>query len=87
MNLGTRIRSLGSVAASVAAMVLLAGPLGAQQGSTTGAIAGRALDNAGAPITGVEITATNVETGVTRLTVTNERGRFTFALLQPGSYT
>ena len=69
----------------IAMLVFLAVPATAQESSTTGAIAGRALDNTGSQMTGVQIVLRNVDTGVQRMTTTNDAGRFIFALLPPGN--
>ncbi|MGH7573458.1 MAG: carboxypeptidase-like regulatory domain-containing protein, partial [Gemmatimonadota bacterium] len=80
-----------SCAALVVALTLLAlaGPVDllAQQGVTTGAIAGQIVDNAGAPLAGAAVTVRSVETGATRAVLTNEAGRYSAGFLQPGLYT
>lgn len=59
----------------------------AQTGSlTTGSIAGKVTDNAGAPLPGVTVTATSLETGMTRSTYTGSDGAYDFNLLPPGNY-
>ncbi len=50
-------------------------------------IAGTVSDSSGALIPGVEVTAKNVNTGITDTRVTNETGSFVFPSLQPGTYT
>jgi Carboxypeptidase regulatory-like domain/TonB-dependent Receptor Plug Domain len=49
-------------------------------------LSGTVSDPTGALIPGVEITAKNVDTGVTATSVTNESGTYRFASLQPGNY-
>src|SRR5215470_5338738 len=49
-------------------------------------LSGIATDATGALIPGVEITATQTETGVVSTTVTNESGTYQFPSLQPGPY-
>ena len=44
-------------------------------------------DGTGAVIPGVDVTATNVETGVVTTALTNEAGAYNFASLLPGTYT
>jgi hypothetical protein len=46
-----------------------------------------AVRDPGGVIPGVEVALTNEKTGVTRSTVTNERGEYNFPNLDPGSYT
>jgi hypothetical protein len=49
-------------------------------------IGGTASDPTGALIPGVEVTATNVNTGINTTQVTNEAGAYTIPSLQPGTY-
>ncbi|MBI4463721.1 MAG: carboxypeptidase regulatory-like domain-containing protein, partial [Acidobacteria bacterium] len=53
---------------------------------TTGSILGRVQDQTGAVVPGVSVTARNLETGLTRTVVTNERGRYQILSLPPGNY-
>jgi Carboxypeptidase regulatory-like domain len=55
----------------------------AQSNATVG---GTVSDAAGAVIPGVEVNATNVNTGIMSTQVTNETGTYNFASLQPGAY-
>src|SRR5213078_1991278 len=69
----------------VAAVLLcssLASPVFAQNASVTGTVA----DSAGALIPGVEVTATNINTGIVATSISNETGAYNFASLQPGIY-
>src|SRR5206468_9802487 len=50
------------------------------------ALTGTVNDSSGALIPGVEVTATNVNTGIASASITNEAGSYLFASLQPGSY-
>ncbi len=50
-------------------------------------VTGTVADATGALIPGVEVTAKNVNTGITTTRVTNETGNYDFPSLQPGSYT
>src|ERR1051326_6396352 len=52
----------------------------------TGTIGGRVSDSAGAVVPGASVVVTAEGTNVTRTTVTNEDGFFSFAALQPGGY-
>ncbi len=49
-------------------------------------IGGTVSDASGALIPGVEVTATNVNTGITSTQVTNEAGAYQLPSLQPGTY-
>ena len=73
----------------VLGIVILAGRgAGAQVGSTTDIIMGRAIGADSAPVAGARIEVTSAETGITRRKTTNERGEF--SILFPdggGSYT
>jgi hypothetical protein len=51
------------------------------------AATGTVTDASGALIPGVEVKATNVDTGVSSTTVTNETGSYNFPSLLPGKYT
>src|SRR5437870_11133741 len=50
-------------------------------------LSGTAADASGALIPGVEVTAKNINTGITDTRLTNETGNFVFPSLQPGTYT
>src|SRR5262245_25500969 len=49
-------------------------------------VGGTVSDTSGAFIPGVELTATNVNTGIVMTVISNEAGSYQFASLQPGSY-
>jgi hypothetical protein len=51
------------------------------------AVTGTVTDASGALIPGVEVKASNVDTGVSSTTVTNETGSYNFPSLLPGKYT
>src|SRR5690349_21494859 len=51
-----------------------------------GSVDGIVKDPSGALLTGVKITLKNVDTQITRATMSNEEGYFFFPLVQPGSY-
>jgi hypothetical protein len=65
--------------------VLLSSGLHGQTVST-GALAGVALDSSGAQLPGVLLCLSNWETGHTESATSDERGRFSFLLLSPGTY-
>src|SRR6185369_11373411 len=52
----------------------------------TGSISGTVSDQAGAVVTGAQVTATNVGTGLTRTTTTGESGTFNLTELPAGMY-
>ena len=81
MQLTTRLRVLLTVALFAFAG---AGPALAQ--STTGEIRGRVRSQDGQPVESVALTARNVDTGLTRSSVSGEGGFYTIRLLPPGTY-
>ena len=52
----------------------------------TAQISGTARDQSGAVLPGVEVIATQAETGIARMTVTNETGAFALPNLPVGPY-
>jgi hypothetical protein len=64
----------------------LTGGAFAQTSSTSGEISGVVADSSGGVLPGVTVTATNTETGQTRIVVTDESGAYTMGLLPPGTY-
>jgi hypothetical protein len=50
-------------------------------------VSGTVTDPSGAQIVGAEVTAQNIDTGVSSPTKTNQAGIFSFPSLQPGKYT
>src|SRR5438552_9888126 len=50
-------------------------------------LSGTVVDASGALIPGVEVTAKNINTGISDTRLTNESGSFVFPSLQPGTYT
>lgn len=77
-------RLLSAFGAAVLASLLLAVPAAAQV--TTADITGRVLDQNGAAVANVTITARNAATGQERTTQSDERGNYTIAKLSPGTY-
>jgi hypothetical protein len=49
-------------------------------------VTGTVSDASAALIPGVEVTATNVNTGIEQISLTNETGNYNFVSLQPGTY-
>ena len=56
------------------------------QTSSTGAVTGSVKDSTGAAIANATVTLTSLETGQTRVTVTNGGGTYNLSLLPPGTY-
>lgn len=68
----------------LAMLLLAAGTLPAQTGS---GIRGTVTDSSGAAVPGARVTATNVDTGLTRTATTDTAGVYTFTLLPVGGYS
>src|SRR5262245_11857692 len=66
---------------------LCAIPTSASAQAVTGTLLGNITDSSGAGVPGVSVTATEVDTGVSRTTVSNEAGHYTFPSIQNGKYT
>src|SRR5437764_15107204 len=70
---------------SVLAFMLLFGPIGASaQTVAVAQLSGTVLDDSGAVLPGVEVTATQTDTGMTRFVITGEKGEYVFTNLQIG---
>jgi len=69
----------------LAFVVLVAVGVSAQ--TFRGAILGTAVDSTGASVADAKVTATNVDTGLSRQTLTAPNGDFGFPELPPGNYT
>jgi hypothetical protein len=83
---GTRRRSdIRQIAAALVCAGLLATPMEAQV--ATGTILGNVKDSSGAAIPGAQVTATNVDTRLSRTTATDPSGQYSLLLLPPGNYT
>jgi len=54
---------------------------------TTGTLRGQVLDPTGAAVANAQITATNIETGVSTKSVTTSAGTYSFPSLLPGRYS
>src|SRR5581483_1356359 len=77
--------SFGRVCALLLLLALLAGTLSAQ--TTTGRIGGRVTDESGASLPNVKVSLANEDTGVSRDTMTNETGDYSFLEVPVGNYT
>src|SRR5262245_39642920 len=70
---------------SVVVLIFLAATAAFSQGFQ-GGLRGSIRDAGGAVVPGAEVTLTNEATSLSRTTVTNESGEYSFAALDPGSY-
>ncbi len=70
----------------VAMFLFAAGLLAQATGTTTGDVRGRVVDQVGAALPGVVVTATSADTGLTRTDTSLSDGSFTIRLLPPGLY-
>jgi outer membrane receptor protein involved in Fe transport len=69
------------------AMFFIAGLIGETNAfGQTAQVTGRVSDQAGAVVPGAQIIVTNVDTGLSRESVSNNEGYFTIPLLKPGEY-
>jgi Carboxypeptidase regulatory-like domain len=73
--------------AAVIALALLVVPSAARAQAVTGTLLGHVSDSSGAGVPGATITATEVETNISRTTTTNDAGTYTFSSLKDGTYT
>ena len=69
------------------AAICMAGGAIAQSQSTTGNIEGRVVDQNGAAVPGVAVTATNQDTGFGKVVQSDDDGTYVIVLLPPGTYT
>ncbi len=83
MNKG--FRALGIAATVAAAMLVLAAPLMAQFGGSTGNIYGTVQDEQGGVLPGVSVTVTGM--GAPQTQTTDAKGQYRFISLAPGKYT
>ena len=70
----------------VACACLLSISVFSQSQSTTGNIEGRVVDQNGAGVPNITVTATNQETGLAKTAVSDSDGSYIFVLLPPGRY-
>src|SRR5689334_23667515 len=70
----------------LAGFFVCAGTSGEVRAQATAQISGTVQDQSGAVLPGVEVTATQTETGIARMTVTNETGRYVLPNLPVGPY-
>src|SRR5207247_10713994 len=67
-------------------IVLLAAALNSFGQGFQGGLRGAVRDTGGALVPGVQVVLTNEATSLSRTTVTNDSGEYSFAALDPGSY-
>ena len=84
MSFYRRIARLAMVSIAVAIAPWLAAPSVAQQVESR--IVGIVADAGGGLLPGATVTVTSQQTGATRITVSDESGRFTLTNLGPGTY-
>lgn len=89
MTVADALSRFSRVAALTVFVLLLVGPLsGAASGQVaTALVKGDVTDQTKSVLPGVTITARNDDTGLTRTTVTDERGRYQIPALHPGRYS
>src|SRR5215813_14196903 len=80
-NAGARLIQLAVIA------LLLAVPAVVAAQVTTATIVGNVTDSGGANVVGAQITARNVETGLTRSTTSGDEGAYRLEFLPVGKYT
>lgn len=69
------------------AVCLILTPIPAQAQAVNGTLLGNITDSSGAVVSGASVAVRETETGLTRTTVTNASGNYTFADLPPGTYS
>jgi hypothetical protein len=74
-----------SIMAAAALLLVISLPL-QTSAQVSASVGGTVSDSTGALIPGVEVTATNVNTGITTTRLTNESGAYEIPSLQPGTY-
>lgn len=69
-----------------AIVLVAAGVVSAQTRATSADVSGTVYDQLEAVLPGVTVTITNVDTGISRTSITDGEGRFAFLALAPGTY-
>src|SRR5262249_32743678 len=82
MSLAARFATVLALGASLCAI-----PSSASAQAVTGTLLGNITDSSGAAVPGVTVTATEVETNVSRSTVSKEAGHYSFPSMRNGKYT
>src|SRR5204862_6027581 len=86
-NEGGRPMRIRQLLVAGAVSLALAAPAAAQTQITSAVIEGVVADTSGAVLPGVDVEVRNVETNLTRTSVTDRDGRFVALQLPPGRYT
>ncbi len=73
------------MAAALSALLFALAPAAALA-QTNAQVSGRVTDASGAVVPGVDVTLTNIDTGVVREAVSNDSGAYVFPSLNPGRY-
>src|SRR3954465_592786 len=73
--------------AAALALCLCAVPSRASAQAVTGTLLGNITDSSGGTVPGVSVTATEGQTNVSRTTISNEAGHYTFWSLPNGKYS
>src|ERR1039458_3112986 len=76
-----------AVFVGVFAVLLVCASVCLAQTASTGGLDGTVTDQSGGVIVGTTVTATNVGTGQSRTTTTDNSGTYKFSLLNPGAYS
>lgn len=87
MARGTRLRLGAWRIASVVGLLWLSGVGSALAQQQSGTLTGTVVDDSGAVVPGVTVTATEVATAIPRTAFVNEQGVFRIAALPPGQYS
>ena len=82
----TGLRPLLRVVSALAVFGILFAPAHAAAQVAVGTLLGNVTDESGAAIPGATITATEVRTNISRTTVSNQAGAYTFTNTSPGTY-
>ena len=86
-SVGQRARAHALITGVALVGAMLSAPHPAHGQAVTGTILGTVTDNSGAVMPGVTITVTNVDTGRSRVYVTDGNGEYTAPSLPTGTYT
>src|SRR5262245_14967597 len=74
------------IASAMIAGIVLTSPSTVSAQAVTGTLLGNVTDSTGASVPGATVTATEVQTNISRSTVSNDAGYYLFASLQNGTY-
>ena len=74
-------------ATALALAMLCVVPSSAFAQAVTGTLLGNVTDSSGAAVPGATVTATEIQTNISRTAVTNETGYYIFSSLQNGTYS